>query len=58
MCMPGDAVGCADIGNEHGEHVSGAPQLSLVGEEEFPEGSSNSCARHLKQTGVGWQESF
>lgn len=58
MSMLGDAVGCADIGNEHGEHVSGAPQLSLVGEEEFPEDSSNSCARNLKQTGVGWQESF
>lgn len=53
ICMPGDAVGCADIGNERGEHISGAPQLSLAGEEEFPEDSSNSCARNLKQTGVG-----
>lgn len=56
--MPGDAVGCADIGNEHGEHISWGPKLSLVGEEEFPEDSDNSYTRHLNQTGMGWQESF
>lgn len=53
--MPGDAVGCADIGNEHGEHISEGPQLSLVGEEEFPEDSDISYTRNLNQTGMGWQ---
>lgn len=53
--MPGDAVGCADIGNEHGGHISEGPQLSLVGEEEFPEDSDISYTRNLNQTGMGWQ---